>query len=184
MAGLAAARPAVGRDAAGHRVGFFPSAVTGEVYLLRLDGLDASPVDESRLAVLRGPLNGIGIRTDSAGAPGAHLTSVGLAPDGRTLVVAGFGDLFAWPDPVPGRLYLLGLPEDLVTGSGFGVDFVPGATLYGTTPGRTLGALALLPNAGSRPDVYVAVSSPIDTASYLATGPGSLGTLQTFGMFR
>ncbi len=184
LAGLSATRPAVGRDAAGHRVAFFPSAVTGEVYLLRLDGLDASPVDDSRLAVLRGPANGIPIRTDSAGGPGAHLASVGLAPDGRTLVVAGFGDLFASPEPIPGRLYLLGLPEDLITGSGFGVDFVPGATLYGTAPGRTLGALALLPNSGARPDVYVAVSSPLDKWTFLATGPASLGTLQTFGLIR
>ena len=182
LAGLAATRPAVGFDAAGHRVGFFPSAVTGEIYLLRLDGLDTSPVDESQLAVLRGPENGIPVRTDSAGGPGAHLASVGLAPDGRTLVVAGFGDLFALPQPIPGRLYLLGLPADLVTGAGFGVDFVPGATLYGTTPGRTLGPMALLPNGGSRPDVYVSVSSPIDSWSYLATGPASLGALQTFGL--
>ncbi len=34
----------------------------------------------------------------------------------------------------------------------------------------------------SRPDVYVAVSSPIDTSTYLATGPASLGALQTFGL--
>lgn len=182
--GLSATRPALGRDAAGHRVGFFPSSVTGEVYLLRLDGLYDTIVDASRLAVLRGPNNGIPIASQQAGGPGGNITSVGLAPDGRTLVVAGFGNLFAWPDPEPGRLYLLGLPEDLVTGSGFGVDFVPGDTLHGTVPGRALGALALVPNGGSRPDVYVAVSSPLDSSTFLAQGPASLGSLQTFGLIR
>ena len=33
-----------------------------------------------------------------------------------------------------------------------------------------------------RPDVYLAVNSPIDPTTFLATGPASLGTLQTFGM--
>mgnify|MGYP001823144520 CR=1 FL=1 len=139
LVGLAGTRPAIGRDAVGHLVGYFPSAVTGEVYLLLLDGLVGPFVDDTRLAVLRGPENGIPILTERAGGPGANVTGVALAPDGRTLVVAGFGDLFAWPEPEPGRLVLIGLPEDVVTGSGFGTDFVPGVSLHGTVPGRALG---------------------------------------------
>lgn len=181
-AGLSGTRPALGEDAAGHHVAFFPSAVTGEVYLLLLDGLYARSIDARRLAVLRGPENGIPIVPEAAGGPGGNVTGVGLSPDGRTLVVAGFGDLFAFPEPKPGHLYLLGLPEDVVTGAEFGADFVPGWSLYGTVSGRALGALTLVPNSGSRPDVYVAVSSPLDPATFLSTGPASLGTLQTFGM--
>lgn len=184
LVGLSATRPALGRDVVGHHVGLFPSAVTGEIYLLRLDGLYSSAVDETQLAVLRGPHNGIPITPAQAGGPGGNITGVGLSPDGRTLVVAGFGDLFAGPTPLPGKVYLLNLPEDLVTGAEFGVDFLPGATLYGTVSGRTLGTLALLPNDGGRPDVYLAVNSPIDTTTWYATGPASLGTLQTFGLIR
>ena len=124
--GLAAARPALGQDGAGHQVGFFPSAVTGEIYLLRLDGLYDDPIDPARLAVLRGPHNGIRIETADAGGPGGNVTGTVLLDGGRFLAVAGFGDLFAHPSPRPGRLYLLALPDDVVTGSGFGANFVPG----------------------------------------------------------
>ncbi len=85
---------------------------------------------------------------------------------------------------MPGQLFLLNLPSDLVTGAEFGTNFVPGSTLYGTVPGRTLGSLVLVPSGGARPEVFVAVSSPFDLSSYLATGPASLGTLHTFGLIR
>jgi hypothetical protein len=184
LAGLAGVRPALGRDAAGHRVGYFPSATTGEVYLLRLDGLYGAEVDDRLLAVLRGPNNGIPIATADAGSPGGNVAGIGLSPDGRTLVVAGFGNLFAFPQPKPGRLLLLNLPADVVAMAGFSATFVPGATEYAVTPGRALGALVLVPNAGGRPDVYVNVSGPIDPSTFVGTGPASLGTLQTFGLIR
>jgi hypothetical protein len=182
--GLSGVRPAVGRDGAGHRVGYFPSSTTGEVYLLRLDGLHTPEVDASLLAVLRGPNNGIPIATADAGSPGGNVAGIGLSPDGRTLVVAGFGNLFAFPQPTPGRLFLLNLPVDVVASPAFAATFVPGATEYAVTPGRALGALVLVPNPGGRPDVYVNVSGPIDPSSFLGTGPASLGTLQTFGLVR
>ncbi|MHC5012562.1 MAG: hypothetical protein ACYTG6_16720, partial [Planctomycetota bacterium] len=184
LTSLSATRAAIGTDEAGHHVGYFPSAVTGEVYLLLLDGLFTPTLDPLGLAVLRGPHNGIPITAAQAGGPGGNITGVGLSPDGRTLVVSGFGDLFASPTALPGRLYLLGLPEDVVAGADFGADFVPGSTLYGTVPGRALGALALSPNPGSRPDVYLAVSGPLDLVNFLGTGPASVGTLQTFGLIR
>lgn len=182
MVGLAAIRPAVGTDGAGHRVGFYPSSVTGEIYLLRLDGLYESVLNPAHLAVLRGPFNGIPITTSQAGGPGGNITGVGLSPDGRTLAVSGFGDLFAFPQ-TPGRLFLLGLPTDLLTGSGFGADFVPGATEFGTAPGHTLGNLVLLPGDGSLPDVYVNVSGTLDQ-NYIGNGNAALGSLRTFGLIK
>ncbi len=182
LSGLAALRPTLGQDAAGHRVGFFPSSVTGEVYLLRLDGLYQPAIDTSTLAVLRGPLDGIPITAAQAGGPGGNITGVGLAPDGRTLAVSGFGDLFATPQ-VPGQLFLLALPADLVTGSGFGTTFVPGSTRFASAPGRTLGGVVLVPNPGTRPDVYVNVSGTLD-ANFLGNGSASLGSLRTFGLIK
>jgi hypothetical protein len=183
LAGLSSTRPALGRDAAGHAVGFFPSSVNGEVYLLRLDGLMTSPVDPRRVAVLRGPHNGIAIDPSSAGGPGGNVTGIGLSPDGRTLLVSGFGDLFAFPTPRPGKLYALSLPGDLVDAPGFGIVRVPGTANLVTTPGRTLGALVLGP-PGAGADVYVAVGGTLDLATFLGSGPASIGTLSTFGLIR
>jgi len=182
LTGLAAVRPAIGTDGAGHLVGFYPSSSTGEVYLLRLDGLYREPIDTGMLAVLRGPLDGIPITAAQAGGPGGNITGVGLAPDGRTLAVTGFGDLFASPQ-VPGQLFLLALPEDLVGTSSFGSGFTPGSTQFAATPGRTLGNVVLVPNPGSRPDVYVNVSGTLD-ASFLGSGGASLGSLRTFGLIK
>jgi hypothetical protein len=177
LAGLAATRPALGLDGVGHRVGFFPSAVTGEVYLARLDGVFADPVDEGRIAVLRGPANGIPIAADDAGGPGGNVTAVGLIDGGRWLVVAGFGDLFAYPAPTPGRLYLLRLPPDLVTGSGFGTNFVPGWTRLDTLPGRAPGAMVTLPPGQGRPHVLLSVSGALDLDTYAGATPASVGAL-------
>ena len=181
-AGLASIRPALGTDASGTHVGFYPSSVTGEVYLLRLDGLYTPSVEPTQLAVLRGPLNGIPITAAEAGAPGGNITGIALSPDGRTLALCGFGDLFAVPAR-PGRLFLLNLPEDLRTGSGFGTSFLPGSTEFAATPGRTLGNVVLVPNGGSRPDVFVNVSGTLD-ANFLGTGHASIGSLQTFGLIK
>ena len=183
-AALASTRPALGRDARGHGVGFFPSSVTGEAYLLRLDGLDSDPVDADRVAVLRGPANGIPVDPASAGLPGGNVAGIALSDSGRTLVVAGFGDLFAFPTPKPGRLLALSLPEDLVASSSFGNTFVPGTANLVTSPGRTLGSLVLLPGGGPFPDVFVAVGGLIDLSTFLGAGPASLGTLTTFGAVR
>lgn len=183
LVGLAATRPALGRDGAGHFVGFYPSSVTGEVYLLRLDGLLQDPINTSTLAVLRGPLNGIPITAAQAGGPGGNLTGVALSPDGRTLAVTGFGDLFAFPEAIPGQLFLVGLPGNLLTGGGFGTGFTPGSSLFAATPGRTLGGLVLVPNDGDRPDVFTNVSGTLD-GNFLGNGGASLGTLQTHGLIR
>jgi hypothetical protein len=182
LAGLAGTRPALGKDAAGHHVGFYPSSTTGEIYLLRLDGVRPWEIDPSKIQVLRAPGNGIPITAAQAGGPGGNVTGVGLSPDGRTLAVAGFGNLFAFPDPVPGQLALLNLPPDVVTGSGFGVSFVPGSARYGSVSGRTLGSLVLRAGVGGRPDVFVLVGGAMDLATFLGSGPASLGTLQTFGL--
>lgn len=181
LVGLAGTPPALGRDAAGHRVGFFASSVTGQVYLLRLDGLASTPVDASRLAVLRGPGNGLPITAAQSGGPGGNLAGLGLSPDGRTLVVSGFGDLFAG---VPGQLALLRLPDDLLTGSGLGTSFVPGSTLFATVPGRTLGGLRLRPGGGVRPDVFVLVSGHLDPLTFVGTSAASVGTLTVPGLVR
>ena len=165
-------------------MGFFPSSVTGEVYLARLDGLDDDPVDVTRIAVLRGVGNGIPIEPASAGGPGGNVTGVGLSPDGRTLLVSGFGDLFAFPAPKPGRLLALSLPDDLISGSQFGPKFVAGTTNLVTSPGRTLGALVIAPHLGNGPDVYVAVGGTLDSSTFLGSGPASIGTLTTFGLIR
>lgn len=182
LAGLSAIRPAVGRDAAGNRVGFFPSSVTGEVYLLQLTGLYRPAIDTSELAVLRGPLNGIPITAAPVGTPGGNVTGVALSPDGRTLAVTGFGDLFAFPAPAPGRVFLLALPANLVTGAGFGVNFTPGSTEYGTVPGRTMGKIVAVPSSAGA-ELYMNVGGPLD-ANFLGAGPASLGTLETGGTFR
>lgn len=184
LTGLAGVRPALGRDAAGHQIGFFPSSVTGEVYLLQLDGLYDPVIDASRLAVLRGAGNGIPITAASSGGAGGNLTGVGLSPDGKTLVVSGFGDLFAFPTPVPGQLFLLTLPDDVVTGAGFGASFTPGSTLFGSTPGRTLSEFVLVPRAGGGPEVYVNIGGSLDGMSFLGDGPASVGTLDTGGLIR
>lgn len=183
LVGLSAVRPAIGNDASGQFVGFFPSSVTGELYLLQLDGLLRDPINTNELAVLRGVLNGIPITAAQSGGPGGNLTSVALSPDGRTLAVTGFGDLFAFPTAIPGQLFLLGLPEDVVTGALFGTDFVPGSTQFASTAGRTLGGVVLAPNDGSRPDVFVNVSGTLD-GNFLGNGAASLGTLQTHGLVR
>ena len=180
LVGLAAARPALGVDAAGNRIGFYGSAVTGEVYLLWLDGLYDVFLDPSRLAVLRGPANGIPITAAQAGGPGGNLSGIALAPGGRTLAVTGFGDLFAFPAPLPGKLFLLNLPPNVVTGSGFGTNFVPGSTEFASVSGRTTGQIVLAPG-GPGPDVYVNVGGTLD-ANFLGSSPASLGTLDTFGL--
>ncbi len=176
LAGLVS-RPALGRDGAGHHVGFFPSGVTGEVYALRLDGLMSIPLDPSRLAILRGIDDGISIG-GALGTPAGNLAGVALAPDGDVLVVSGFGDLFVGD---PGRLVLASLPHDLVADSAVDTTFVPGVSEFATVPGRALGALVLDPNPGSRPDVYVNLSGTFD-ASLLGSGPASVGSLTTHGL--
>lgn len=182
LAGLSGIPPALGSDATGQRVGFFPSAVTGEVYLVLLEGLYRPILDDTRLAVLRGPGDGIPITAAAAGGPGGNITGIALSPDGRTLVVAGFGDLFAFPAPLPGRLFLLSLPSDLVTGSGFGASFVPGSSEFASTPGRTLGQVVLRPGTAGA-DVFVNVGGALDT-NFLGAGPASLGALDTGGLIR
>ncbi|MDJ0973206.1 MAG: hypothetical protein QNJ98_01940 [Planctomycetota bacterium] len=183
LAGLSGIPPALGADASGQRVGFFPSSTTGEVYLVLLEGLFSPVVDTTQLAVLRGPDNGIPITAAAAGGPGGNVTGVALSPDGRTLVVSGFGDLFAFPAPLPGRLFLLSLPSDLVTGSGFGAAFVPGSTEFATTPGRTLGEVVVRPSGGTGPDVFVNVGGTLN-AAFVGSGPASLGALDTAGLIR
>ncbi len=182
LAGLAALRPALGQDAAGHEVGFFPSSVTGEIYLLRLDGLFTETLDFSQLTVLRGPGNGIPVAAAQAGGPGGNITGVALAPDGRHVVITGFGDLFSDPQ-VPGRLFILSLPENVVTGSGFTPDFTPGSTEFGAAPGRAIGNAVIVPGDGTRPDVYVNVSGALDEDLFGA-GPAHLGTLNTRGLIK
>jgi hypothetical protein len=139
-------------------------------------------IDPAQIQILRAPGNGIPITAAQAGGPGGNVTGVGLSPDGRTLAVSGFGDLFAFPAPVPGQLMLLNLPPDVVSGSGFGVSFVPGSAQYGSVAGRTLGSLVLRNGGGWRPDVFVVVGGSLDLATFLGSGPASLGTLQTFGL--
>ncbi|MDA1193658.1 MAG: hypothetical protein O2894_00580 [Planctomycetota bacterium] len=184
LGGLAGIRPAIGRDGVNHLVGFYPSSVTGEIYLLRLDGLQSDPIDATKLGVLRGPLNGIGVAAAQSGGPGGNLTGVALSPDGRTLAVTGFGDLFQSP-AIPGQLYLLGLPSNLVTGSLFTPNFAAGSTQFAAVPGRTLGNVVLFPNALGRPDMFVQVSGTLDAANfYFGSGSASLGTLTTYGVIR
>lgn len=183
LAGLSAIRPALGTDATGQRVGFYPSSVNGEVYLLLLEGLYLPTVDATRLGVLRGPANGIPITAASAGGPGGNITGVALSPDGRTLVVTGFGDLFAFPAPEPGRLFLLSLPSDLVVGSGFGASFTPGSTEFASVAGRTLGEIIVRPSGGVGPDVFVNVGGALD-GNFAGAGPASLGTLNSGGVIR
>lgn len=170
-------RPAIGRDGAGHHVGYFPSGVTGEVYALWLDGLFGVTPDLTRLAVLRGPMNGIPVAGPS-GSPGGNLAGIGLAPDGDVLVVSGFGDFFT---NRPGRLVLASLPYDVVADSRVGTDFTPGLSEFATVAGRTLGAVVLDPNPGTRPDVYVNVSGTLDELGLGASG-ASVGTLATHGL--
>lgn len=184
MVGLAGSRPAVGRDGAGHRVAFFASSVLGEVYLLRLDGVVTPTVDPTKVAVLRGAANPIPIDTNEAGGPGGNVAGLGLASDGRTLVVSGFGDLFAFPVAKPGRLLALSLPADLVDGAGITGAYVPGTTAVATTPGRTLGSLVVGAFHEDGPEVFVAVSGTLSSSTFLGTGPASIGTLKTFGRIR
>lgn len=183
-AGLGGTPPAIGSDASGNRLGFFPSAVTGEVYLLRLDGLYVENVDASALAVLRGPGNGIPVTPALAGGPGGNLAGIALAPDGRTLLVTCFGDLFAFPAPLPGQLRALALPEDVLLTPAFTATLVPGTALYASVSGRTLGRVLLRPNDIGLPDAFVLVSGTIDLGTYTGTSPASVGTLTTFGLIR
>jgi hypothetical protein len=183
LAGLSSSRPAVGRDGARHAVAFLASSVLGEVYLLRLDGLDGEWVDPSRVAVLRGPGNGIPIDAVAAGGPGGNVSGLALSSDGRTLLASGFGDLFAFPAPKPGRLLALSLPFDVVSQPLFAREFLPGTASLATAPGRTLGPIVLAPGSGGA-EVWVTVSGAVDPATFLGTGPASLGSLDTHGAIR
>jgi hypothetical protein len=184
LVALSGIRPAVGDDGAGHLVAFFASSVLGEVYLLRLDGLRSLPVDPTRVEVLRGPNNAIPIDPAAAGGPGGNVAGLALSSDGRTLVVSGFGDFFATPSPKPGRVFALSLPADLTTGSGFTNAFVPGTTNMVTAPGRALGPCLIAPVTPDGPEVFVLVSGTLSPATFLGTGPASVGTLTTFGRIR
>jgi len=184
LVGLAGSRPALGRDGAGHRVGFFASSVLGEVYLLQLDGVFAPAVDATQVQVLRGVNNPIPIDPVEAGGPGGNVAGLGLSSDGRTLVVSGFGDLFAFPAPKPGRLLALSLPADLVNGAGITGAYLPGTSAIVTTPGRTLGGLVVGAFHPDGPEVFVAVSGTLSPTTFLGSGPASLGTLRTFGRIR
>ena len=173
--------PALGRDGRGNQVGFFPSGVTGRVYLLELTGLYGLAVDLSALSVVRGPGNGIPI-AGPAGSPGGNITGVALSPNGRTLVVSGFGDLFSTPRQ-PGHVYLAALPTNVVTGSTLGISFVPGSTRFASAIDRTVGTLVLDPNHEGRPDVYVNVGGTVGPTG-LGVGPASLGVLDSGGQVR
>lgn len=181
---LSGARPAVGRDAVGHRVGFFASSILGAVYLLRLDGVYSTPIRPEQVAVLRGANNPIPIDPAEAGGPGGNVSSLGLSSDGRTLLASGFGDFFAFPLPKPGRLLALSLPQNLVTNPLFTPTYVPGTTTVLTTPGRTLGPLVVGAFHPEGPEVFVAVSGGVSLTTGLGTSPASLGTLHTFGRIR
>jgi hypothetical protein len=183
LVGLSSSRPALGRDAAGHAVAFFASSVLGEVYLLRLDGLDVDPVDEARVEVLRGERNGIPIEPGSAGGPGGNVSGLALSGDGRTLLASGFGDLFASGGPAPGRLFAMSLPADLLATSGFHRALLPGTANLASAPGRTLGPVVIVPASGGGPEVWVTVGGALD-ASFLGAGPATLGSLDTFGAIR
>lgn len=184
LAGLSGIRPAIGRDAIGHDVAWFASSVRGEVYLLRIDGLTTSVVIPSLVSVLRGPMNAIPIDPAAAGGPGGNVAGLAQSSDGKTLVVSGFGDLFAFPVPKPGRLLALSLPNDLVSLPAFGPAFVPGTSNVVTTSGRTLGPVVVAAVSESGPEVFVAVGGSLSTTTFFGDGPASVGTLQTFGRIR
>ena len=184
LAGLSAARPALGMDAAGHHIAALASSVRGEVYLLHTDGLYTASVDANQIAVLRGPKNGIAIDPAAAGSPGGNVAGLAISPDCRTLVASGFGDLFAFPSPTPGRLYVLSLPEDVVGSLFFQTTFVPGTVRLVTQTGATLGPVVILPSTYGNPEVFTAVSGTLDPTTFLGTGPAFVGTLTTFGSIR
>ncbi|MCC7138425.1 MAG: hypothetical protein IT460_08385 [Planctomycetes bacterium] len=181
---LAGARPALGTDAAGHRVAFFASSVLGTVYLLWLDGLFDAVVAADRVAVVRGEANPIPIDPSSSGQPNGNVAGLALSSDGRTLVASGFGDYFAPAGPQPGKVYAYALPSDLVADPAFALTFVPGTATALTTAGRTLGPLVVGASHPDGPEVFVLVAGPLSTSTYLGTGPASLGTLSTFGRIR
>lgn len=184
LAGLASSRPALGTDAAGHHIAALASSVKGEVYLLRTDGLYEDPIDTSKVAVLRGPKNGIAIDSAAAGGPGGNVAGLAISSDGRTLVASGFGDLFAFPAPLPGRLYALTLPNDVLLDAAFTRTFVAGTTRLVTATGTTLGPVVIHPTMAGAPEVFAAVSGAIDSATFLGTGPAHVGTLRTFSAIR
>jgi hypothetical protein len=184
VVGLSSIRPAVGEDGAGHAIAAFASSVRGEVYLLRIDGLFSIFVDPAEVAVLRGLNNPIPIDPSAAGGPGGNVAGLALSADGRTLVASGFGDLFAFPTPRPGRVYALSLPPDLVSDPEFSRTFVAGTSNVVTTSGRTLGPVVIVPGADAGPEVFVTVGGALDMATFLGTGPASLGSLETFGRIR
>ena len=186
LAGLAGVPPAVGRDGVGHRVAYLASSVNGEAYALRLDGLLGPAVQSALVAVLRGPHNGIPVDPAAAGGPGGNVAGVALSTAGDVLVLSGFGDLFAFPAPQPGRLLALSLPFDVVGTGAFPTPFLPGAATVVTTAGRTLGPVAIVPGAGfgPGPEVFVAVGGAMDPATFLGAGPASIGSLDTFDRVR
>lgn len=151
---------------------------------MRLDGLRRAVLDPTEVQVLRGPNNPIPIDLEAAGGPGGNVAGVALSSDGRTLVVSGFGDFFAYPSPKPGRLLALSLPSDLVTGPGFANDFLPGTANLVTTSGRVLGPCAIAALHPDGPEVFVLVSGSLSPTTFLGTGPASLATLSTFGRIR
>ena len=173
--------PALGSDASGNQLGYFPSGVTGQVYVLELTGLYNAVINPLALSIVRGPGNGIPIAGPS-GSPGGNITGIALSPDGRTLVVAGFGDLFSAPRK-PGKVFLATLPDDVVTGAGFGVSFTVGATEFASAVGRTVGRIVLDPNTAGRPDVYVNVGGSLDDNG-IGDGPASVGTIDSQGIIR
>ncbi len=179
MAALAAKPPAIGQDGAGNYVGFFPSQITGEIYLLNLKGLYSPVIAPNQLAILRGVGNGIPIvQPSGASVPGRNISGVALSGDGRTLIATTFGDLFASPTPKGGTLYALSLPHNVVTGSGFGTQFVPEANEFAAANGRNLSSPLIYATGPMQDEVFAVVSGALD-ANFLGLSPASIGSLNT-----
>ena len=184
LAALAAKPPALGQDGAGNHIGFFPSQITGEIYLLNLNGLYTTTVSQNNLAILRGVENGIQlVRPGDASVPGHNISGVALSRDGRTLIATTFGDLFAQPAPRGGKLFALSLPNNVVTGSTFGTNFVPGTSEFVATEGRNLSSPLIVSDGPMDEEVFAVVGGALDS-DLLGTSPASIGSLNTHGAIR
>jgi len=156
---------AVARDRNGLAYGMLASQTFGAAWFVELTGLDANPVDPSRLRLLRS----VDLVPGGAATAGtAFLAGATLSPGGRTALFTSFNS---------GTLIALGLPDDIEFGP---MALYPDPLLAGRLgPARSsLGALVAPPNAVA--DAFFVVNGTFD-ASWNPVGSSYIGTLSVQG---
>ncbi len=153
---------ALARDATGRGFGLLTSQTFDAAYAVELEGLEATPVDPARIALLRT----IEFSTGGAVTPGSGFhPGIAVSRQGRTAMLSSFS---------LSSLRVLALPDDLATGPVI-IDPIPLAGHLGPARGLGLGAVLV----GTTGATFV-VNGDFD-ASFLRNRPAFLGTLRVPG---